>query len=144
MSISSSFEIDNSAQLAKRFARLAKTYCDDPSSAKSRAAQVPLANLFRLLEMLRYNSFADENRRGILALGDVTDPRMPRANDVWQEPIVNAMTEAIRRHFHGFTQDDAIDALQESLRELSNDGRLEANKAARTRAFFESVSEALA
>ena len=66
MSIISSFETDKSGLLYKRFATLASSYFDRPAVAKSPSAQVPLENLFRLLEMYRYDSFSDESRRGVL------------------------------------------------------------------------------
>jgi hypothetical protein len=60
MSIISSYDVDSSAALTKRFAALATTYVDDPTVAKSDTAKVPLENLFRILEMFRYDAFADE------------------------------------------------------------------------------------
>jgi hypothetical protein len=62
---------DFSDALYRRFAMLASAYFDQPAEAKKPGAAVPLENLFRLLQMYKYNAFADERRSGVLALGGI-------------------------------------------------------------------------
>ena len=69
MSITSSFRVDDSATLAKQFALLTAGYVDNPPNTEADPSTlVPLENVFRLLEMFRYDAFADENREGVLAM----------------------------------------------------------------------------
>lgn len=120
MSIVSTYEFDNSAALAKRFASLARGYFDDPSIAKNKSAQITLENLYRMLEMYRYDSFEDESRRGVLALQGIENTAGDQSNDAqWHIPIESALTHAVSAAFGDIDKDDAIDQLEGSLRWLA-------------------------
>lgn len=144
MSISSTYEIDNSAALAKRFATLATGYIDNPPAAMSSNAKVPLENLFRILEMFRYNAFADESRRGVLAIGEINQRHTPRVqSEAWQLGIVKALNAGLTAAFSTESKDVAITEIQDGLRQLAKSGALlpseQANKVRTFLATFETT-----
>lgn len=117
MTIISYYEADSSAALAKRFATIARGLFDHPASAKDEG--VPLENLYRLLEMFRYDSFADESRRGVLALeAPEVDPALPIDESAWHTSIESALQRALAQTFVGTQKEAAIDQLQASIRGL--------------------------
>jgi hypothetical protein len=136
MSIISSYDVDNSADLAKRFASLATSYIDDPALARSETAKVPLENLFRILEMFRYDAFADESRRGVLALGGFGQRPTPRPRSSWHITIEAALQKALSDSFASVPKAAAIEELQSSLRDLAQKGELSAAQAQKLKAFF--------
>lgn len=122
MSIISAYEADNSSFLCKRFASLATSYFDEPSVAKDPVALVPLENLFRILEMYRYDAFSDESRMGVLALGDPEDHSIiGQAESNWHTGIKGALDSAMRDTFGEMPKDTAVSELQEALRSLVRD-----------------------
>lgn len=144
MSIISSYEIDNSPALAKRFASIARGYFENPSVAKDTSAQVPLENIYRMLEMFRYGSFEDESRRGVLALqGLESNPELSLSHSTWHAPIEVALEGAVAKTYGNVQKDEVIDELEGSLRwlvtgkDVPDDAMLR-----RAREFF-SVFEAL-
>ncbi len=144
MTIFSSYDVDKSAVLARRFAILATTYVDDPTAATSEAAKVPLENLFRILEMFRYNAYADESRRGVLAVGGPSRQiRGQTAGPVWHTDIARALDFALKATFANASKDAAVVELEEDLRTLASKGKLPADRALRTKEFFSSFSSAL-
>jgi hypothetical protein len=145
MSIISSYDVDSSAALAKRFAALATTYVDDPTVAKSDTAKVPLENLFRILEMFRYDAFADESRRGILAMDGFNQRHSPKGRDPsWHTPIVTALERAFDAAFNAVSKDDAINEIEEGLRGLASGAGLPQAQAQRIKAFFSTLESTLA
>lgn len=139
MTVISSYEVDNSAALAKRFAALAQGYLNHPETAKVSAAQVPLENIYRMLEMFRYRSFEDESRRGVLALErEENQTSLSLGEPPWHESIVDALDHAILTAFSGITTDRAIDELEKSLRWLAKEkgGRPSDDNLERARRFF--------
>ena len=144
MTIFSSYDVDKSAVLARRFAVLATTYLDDPAAATSDAAKVPLENLFRILEMFRYNAYADESRRGVLALGSL-GRQLPNQSpgSVWHTEIAKALDAAFQTTFANAPRDTAVDELEEDLRTLASTGKLPEERAERTKRFFSSFGSAL-
>lgn len=145
MSISSTYEVDNSAALAKRFAILAKGYIDNPMAATSTNATVPLENLFRILEMFRYNAFADESRRGVLAIGGTNQRTTPRIQGpAWQLSILEALNEALTTSFNAESKDTAITEIQDGLRKLAKDGKLSREQSEKVRTFLTTFETKLA
>lgn len=147
MSIISTFEVENSAALAKRFAALTMGYIDDPDAAKSETARVPLENLFRILEMYRYGAFADENRKGVLALEGIeqwaTSPA--RSESTWHTDIVRALEQSLVTVFGSVTvKDQAIDELEDGLRDLATVGKLPLEREQKVKAFFSNFNTSLA
>lgn len=144
MSIASSYEFDNSAAVAKRFASLALGYFDNPSVAKDATAHVSLENLYRMLEMFRYGSFDDESRRGVLALQGIENKhKYPLSSSPWHAFIEGALERAVNVSFgNNIQKDAAIDELEGSLRWLitgangPDDATLK-----RARAFFQTFEE---
>lgn len=138
MSITSRYEIDHSSSLAKRFAGLAMSYMDDPSAAKNPVAQVPLENLFRILEMYRYGTFEDEERNGVLALEgfDSPLPRVRAERSAWHTHILDALEKARQEVFPKETKDAAVEQLEDGLRQLSRNGRIDDPLADHVRGFF--------
>ena len=101
MSIISVYETDNSGLLYERFASLAVSYLDSPIEAVKPAAQIPLENLFRLLEMYKYDAFSDESRSGILAVdSNNVFHSLPENNIPWHGEIKNALK---KRYFIVFS-----------------------------------------
>jgi hypothetical protein len=145
MSIISTFETDDSALMAKRFAALATSYLDDPKKAKSRTAQVPLENLYRLLEMFRYTAFADEGRRGVLALDSArsrpTGPSPTTPN--WHEAIATAIQRALDQTFAATPKGAALDEVERGLRTLATKGVLPPAEATKVRKFLSTLEGGL-
>jgi hypothetical protein len=126
MSIITIQESDNSNALAKRFATLAQSYFANPeklsrgSNEFERAVtHVPLENLFRILEMFRYDAFSDEARRGVLDFADEDHLSSKPSTLHWERDIKNALDLALKEHFCDYSKDDAIKSLQASLRRLA-------------------------
>jgi hypothetical protein len=145
MSIISSFEVDSSAALARRFAALATGYLTNPQEATSKTAAIPLENLFRILEMCRYNAFSDESRRGVLALEDVA-VRLPTRSQMQpggNAGIAQAVNAALTSTFGSDQKNAAIDEVQEGLRQLAR-GELPDARATKVRAFLVSFESSLA
>jgi hypothetical protein len=146
MTIISRVETDNTKRVAKRFAALAVSYLDDPHKAKSRTAQIPLQNIYRLLEMFRYDAFADEGRRGVLALdrsesGKVSmAPRPPE----WHLQIKGALKSAMDSTYaDGQTREKALDEVEGDLHTLATKGKLPPPKAEKVRKFLTTFENAL-
>lgn len=138
MSITSRYEVDHSSSLAKRFASLATSYMNDPIAAQNPVARVPLENLFRILEMYRYDAFEDEERNGVLALEgfDSPLPIMRAKKSSWHAPIQDALENARQAVFPAETKDEVVQRLEDGLRQLSKDGRIADPLADRVRGFF--------
>lgn len=138
MSVISSFEVDNSAALAKRFASLVGDFFEHPAVAKEASSRVPLENVYRMLEMFRYDSFADESRRGVLALqSPEAKPSFPLNASDWHTSISDALTHALTEAFGNAQKDEALDQLQDSLRWLINgDADLSQDTLHRAQRFF--------
>ncbi len=138
---------DMSNFLCKRFASLASGYFEAPAEARSPAAQVPLENLFRVLEMYKNETFSDESRKGVLALespGSLS--RHQAENKDWHKKIQVAVHHSINRTFaQGTSEKLAAVELQDSLRKLISDTPAGRDDAALTRArvFFTQLSSAL-
>ena len=146
MSITSSFRVDDSTALAKQFASMAAGYVDNPPNTEADpTALVPLENVFRLLEMFRYDAFADESREGVLAL-NVPDQiyRVRIETKPWHEQIAQALQAALKQAYDGQQKEAAIDELQNGIRELVNSHRLDANVANRAKTFFTALHAQLA
>jgi len=120
MSMISAYRPDNSSTMYKRFASLASTYLDHPEIASTMVAQIPLENLFRLFEMYRYSAYKDENRNGVLALSSSFDTSLHRRSKPWHTEIEAALTEAISTTFVGKSKEEAIDNLEEVLKQLTS------------------------
>ena len=137
MSIISTFEVDNSAALAKRFAYLAAGYLESPSTARKESAQVALENLYRLLEMFRYDSFEDESRRGVLAFeGLESNAKASFRATSWHSSIESALRKSLDEAFGHVQKDVAIDQLQACLRSLVKGEPLQADAAQRAKGFL--------
>ena len=123
MSTLSLLERDRSNQLARRFAVVATAYFDEPGQARTPAARVPLENLFRMLQMLRYDAFSDERRSGILEL-ESFDEKLgtAAAEDIWHERIERALKTALGDVFGDTPKEQAVGELQSSLTWLATDG----------------------
>lgn len=147
MSLISIYEIDRSAELARRFAHLAAGYADDAEAAKQRTSQIPMENLFRILEMYRYNAFSDESRGGVLAIESFGTPRPILQTSNWHEPILGALEVAMGKIFN-FTQTDnrfgaAIDELQDGLRKIGK-GEITDPSVRTVKSFLQSFESELA
>lgn len=146
MSITSSFRVDDSTSLAKQFALMAAGYVDNPPCTEENpAALVPLENVFRLLEMFRYNAFADESREGVLAMNSPDQIyRMRVETKPWHEQIAQALQTALQQAYTDQPKEKAIDELQEGIRKLVQNHHLEAIEANRAKAFFTALYAQLA
>ena len=116
MSMISSYDIDNSDTLYKRYAILARSYLDKPEARKPKTAVIPLENLYRLLEMYRYNAFSDERRSGILDLDN--DEPYPTVKG-WHSNVSRALDLAKEEVFSTIAKTNMIDELESSLRKIA-------------------------
>jgi hypothetical protein len=120
MSVAYSLQPDQSAPLAKRFAHLASSYFDQPENAKKPDARVPLENLFRILEMRRYEAFSDEPSGGIVSLEQIKSPLELQQQEPWHIGIKDALDEAMTGSFGETPPAEAIQQIQAVLRWLAS------------------------
>ena len=146
MSITSSFRVDDSTELAKQFASIAAGYIDNPpDTEEDPAALVPLENVFRLLEMFRYDAFSDESREGVLAMNAPDQIyRMRVETKPWHEQIVQALEVALQQTYGNQAKEAAIEELQGGIRELVRRHALETSVAKRAKTFFTALHTQLA
>lgn len=146
MSIASSFRVDDSTALAKQFASMAAGYVDNPPNTEiDPTALVPLENVFRLLEMFRYDAFADESREGVLAMNAPDQIYRVRVETKpWHDQIAHALQTALQQAYAGQQKEVAIDELQNGIRELVKSHPLNANVANRAKTFFTALHTQLA
>jgi hypothetical protein len=112
--------LEQSALLCKRFATLVSSFFDAPEQASAPAARVPLENLFRILQMFRYDAFSDERRSGVLAIGTAPEhPALQLDDENWHTRIETALGNALSNTFAGIPKEDAIQQIQTSLRWLA-------------------------
>lgn len=148
MTIITRTDEDNTRLVARRFATLAMSYLDDPKKAKSRTAKIPLQNIYRLLEMYRYNAFADEGRRGVLALDRSMDapvaipsPSAPK----WHLEIEVALKSAVDATYaEGKEKKAALDEVEDDLQALATKGKLPQPRAEKVRKFLQTFESSLA
>jgi len=137
---------DKSNFLCKRFAMLASSFFDDPKFTLTPTAQVPLENLFRVLEMFYNDSFSDENRRGVLALESPNSlAYSPIRDNSWHTEIESAVRASIAESFgQSFPEKDAARELQSTLRTLIVDGAARDQAASnRAKKFFVRLGNSL-
>lgn len=146
MSISSSFRVDDSTALAKQFASMTAGYIDNPPNTEADPATlVPLENVFRLLEMFRYDAFADESHEGVLAMNAPDQMYSLRVEtQPWHVQIAQALQTALLQAYEGQSKDEAIDELQDGIRELVKSHSLNVNVAHRAKKFFTALQTQLA
>jgi hypothetical protein len=146
MSITSSFRVDDSTALAKQFATMAAEYVDNPPNTETDPATlVPLENVFRLLEMFRYDAFADESREGVLAMNAPDQLYRVRVETKpWHEQIAQALQAALLQAYAGQPKEAAIDELQDGIRFLVQRHPLDAHVAGRAKTFFTALQAQLA
>ncbi|MES2349198.1 MAG: hypothetical protein V4641_16675 [Pseudomonadota bacterium] len=146
MTIVSMLAEDKSDFLCKRYASMASSYFDHREAAGVPTAQVPLENLFRVLEMYKNNTFSDDSRKGVLALNNSSGKfsEAPSADD-WQVNIKAAMQHALGTTFENVSEADAVKELQNALRWLVVDGEIPDRVGAvrRAKTFFTELSSAL-
>jgi hypothetical protein len=116
MSTMSLLGLDHTDRLAKRFASLATQYLDTPNDAQTDAAKIPLENLFRLLQMYRYDAFSDEPRSGVLELRPLLDASdVFGREDNWHKQIGTALDVALNDVFKGAPREEAVSQVQSAL-----------------------------
>lgn len=135
---------DLSGSLYRRFALLVSSYFEHPAEAQKPGAAVPLENLFRLLQMYRYNAFADERRSGVLAIDSIGEQPMFNANEEnWYAEIQLAVDAALASTFQGVPKEEAIPQVQSALTWLALDKNappVEAVVRHRAKAFLDQLS----
>lgn len=143
MPIIGKLDEDRSDVVCKIYAEQALELLNKGPGAASPAAGVPLANLFRLFEMYRYDAFEDERRSGVLAIadGDGTPPNQP---EPWYKRIKGALDKAASTVFGKSPKEEIVDELQVMLRKLASS---EVNAATpgleKHKAFYKEFSSAL-
>ena len=132
---------DTSDALCRRFAIMATEFIDQPASARTDEARVPLENLFRILQMFRYDAFADERRSGILELQENAEHTSIRVEDEdWHVRIQSALNAALQSAFEGTPRENAVHELQSTLRWLATASAEPTGDAqARSKQFFQKL-----
>lgn len=144
MSIISVYESDMSDALYKRFAVLASSYLDSPKKANCSAAHIPLENLFRLLEMYRYDAFSDESRAGILAVENRKEQVVARSSKAaWHTNVENALNKVMLDMFADVSKEKAVDDLEETLRLLTKNEEIKPGNKKKAQEFFKKFVEEL-
>lgn len=142
MSIMSAYEFDDSDILYRQFAVLANSYVDKlPEPNKLHIAQIPLENLYRLFEMYRYDAFADDNHSGVLDLDNVD--YMVSEDNPWHTDIKDALTSAFK-HAFGEDSKDAIDEMEDVLKQISLNKPVVDEKKDHAKKFFDQFIQKLA
>lgn len=141
MSIIATYDFNDSTAQYKRFASLAVDYVDNPGMAKAPVAQIPLENFYRLLEMFRYDAFSDEPHCGVLELDVHSDDPEASTRTGWESQIVEALNVAVNSTFA--SKNEAINEMEDVLRQLVRNASLEAPKQAPARQFLSRFITAL-
>lgn len=141
MSIIASYDFNDSTAQYKRFASLAVNYVDNPAMAKAPIAQIPLENFYRLLEMFRYDAFSDEPHCGVLEVNAHNDDEEASSRSGWQDQIVQALNAATDSTFA--SKNEAINEMEDVLRQLVRSASLEAPKQAPAKQFLSRFITAL-
>lgn len=138
MSVISLRQVDRSDLLCKRYASLVSSYIDHPEHGRTTTARVPLENLFRVLQMLRYEAFSDERRNGVLALeGFPPNVSLFVADEQWHEKIQQALTDALSDAFANTEKEEAISEVESTLRWLASGSPAPSTEAvAKSKRFF--------
>lgn len=142
MSIISIHSSDNSNSVAKEFASIVADYMDDNDNAAAQKSMVPLENLYRLLEMFRCDSYADEPRSGVLVLGD-HEPKaaLERKPGYWNDKITVALRGSLSEVYPGTPKDQALDQLQDCIRTVAKGLPLPQAQSQRAQVFFNRFCE---
>ena len=115
MSIISYPKIDDSAMLYKLFV-------DNITGARKtdhKLMQIPLSNLFRLMEMYRYDAYEDGTR------------------DKWHVPIAKGLDLAKEKAFGALTKKEVcVDAIEASLRKMANEEQLSTSETSQLNVFM--------
>jgi hypothetical protein len=144
MSVAYLLQPDQSRPLAKRFAHLATSYFDRLDAARKPDARIPLENLFRLLEMFRYDAFSDEPSGGIVNLDHFEVPLELQDRDTWHAEIRQALVDAFAASFGQIPKERAIGDVQAVLRWLSSgNNEPPANTITTTRDFLRHFEQSL-
>ena len=144
MSIACVLQPDQSGPLAKRFAHLASGYFDQLEDARQPGARIPLENLFRILEMLRYEAFSDEPSGGVVSFELAEIPPDIQQREPWHTEIKQALGEALTAGFGETPREQAIGQTQSVLRWLaSGEGTPPNATIAATREFLRRFEELL-
>lgn len=140
MSTMSLLAMDHSDQLARRFAIQASSYIARPNEAQNEAAKIPLENLFRLLQMFRYQAFSDEPRSGVLEFRPLCDqPESLGMENEWHGQIAGALDQALHEVFgNTANREHAVAELQAALSWLAtNTNEPTPDARNRAKAFFD-------
>lgn len=137
MTIFSTIRMDDSSSMAKRFARNALRYLEDPKSIDIDVLDVSLENLYRLSEMFRLRTYADEPRMGVMAVGDAMSLPVEflQGDAGWSDPIDHALEQAFQRTY-GARTDVEINTFQGALREIEPEQELAPQSKDSLRTFF--------
>jgi hypothetical protein len=145
MTIFSTIKVDDSSSMAKRFARNALRYLKDPTSIDMDVLDVSVENLYRLSEMFRLGTYADEPRMGVMAAGGAQPlPVEFLQSEVgWEGPIVRALEQAFQKAY-GARTDQEINTFQGALREIAPAKEIAPQSKDSLRTFLEAFGSNLA
>lgn len=122
MSIFSYPEVDDSKVLYKQMIG----YITGEKKANSKLMEIPLANIFRLMEMYRYDAYYDGTR------------------DDWHIPIVKGLDLAKVKVFGMFAQKHVcVDAIESSLRKIANKDSLPDSERTQLNDFLNTFKDAI-
>ncbi len=146
MSIMSLQRTGDSGLTYKLFSSLISTYIDSRESTKKSMMLIPLGNIFRLLEMYRYDAFTDRSQTSVLATNNFDDIDYHYDN-TWHIPIKEALSKALTETY-GISNSKkeevaAILEIEQILRSLSSDFQIEEERTNRAKIFFENFSKSL-
>ena len=118
-------------------ARRAAALLQNPSTAND---EVALQNIYRLLEMYRYDEFVDVAPRGVLALEQGSS--MVDESDVEADTLKRALDAAREEAYPGQTKASVVDALEGLVKAIAQQAG-EMRDAASARNFFELLARNL-
>jgi len=130
--MSTYIEPELSHYLYKRNANVAINHISAKEKILVPFKQVPIENLFRLLEMYRYDAFSDEERPGVLDIHSNPAP----ACEPWHIRIEQALETAKRQVYGERTREEVVAELERVLRWIVSIGDAGSGSKERASKFF--------
>jgi hypothetical protein len=115
VSLVSNFDVSDGSMLMRHFIAQVLSYFDRPECALTNVAKIPLENVFRMLEMFRYDAFST-------------------VNPDWAAKVTRGLTKALVLHYPGVPKEEAVRELQDAVVGLSTNLALDKDLVVRTKA----------
>ena len=133
------FSKEASALLTRDLALHAEKVFATPAQAV--ADEVSLQNIYRLLEMYRFNAFVGYSPRGVLEVRELR--RRPEISPADGEMLKRALDSAKAAVFPDDNKQDVVRRLEQLVSALAEQAALDPSERQRARQFFQEIATAL-